>query len=95
MPINTPDDEDAQAHGKDCCAGAPLRLASALLVRYSPGALVDERELDRRLNEQSLAAIRAEKAAGTGCGSGVSRYLTGCRTETWDIRNRARLPSRV
>lgn len=52
-------------------------LASALLVRYSPGALVDERELDRRLNEQSLAAIRAEKAAGSDVLPAFRSYLTG------------------
>lgn len=52
-------------------------LASAFLVRYSPGALVDERELDRRLNEQSLAALRAEKAAERDVVPAFRAYLTG------------------
>jgi peptide/nickel transport system permease protein len=52
-------------------------LASALLVRYSPGALVDERELDRRLNEQSLAELRAERAAEQRLVPAFRAYLTG------------------
>jgi peptide/nickel transport system permease protein len=52
-------------------------LASALLVRYSPGALVDERELDQRLSEQSVAAIRAAKAEKSDVLSSFARYLRG------------------
>src|ERR1700722_12128328 len=52
-------------------------LASALLVRYSPGDLVDEREIDHRLNEQSVAAIRAAKADGRDVLPAVVRYLRG------------------
>jgi peptide/nickel transport system permease protein len=52
-------------------------LASALLVRYSPGALVDEREIDQRLNEQSVAALRAEKAADRDVIPAFVRYLRG------------------
>jgi peptide/nickel transport system permease protein len=52
-------------------------IASALLVRYSPGALVDERELDQRLNEQSVAALRAEKAANRDVVPAFIRYLRG------------------
>jgi len=52
-------------------------LASALLVRYSPGDLVDEREIDQRLNEQSVAAIRAEKAAERDVLPAFVRYLRG------------------
>jgi peptide/nickel transport system permease protein len=52
-------------------------LASALLVRYSPGALVDERELDQRLNQQSVAAVRAERAADQDVVPAFLRYLQG------------------
>jgi peptide/nickel transport system permease protein len=52
-------------------------LASALLVRYSPGDLVDEREIDQRLNEQSVAAIRAEKAAERDVLPAFVRYRRG------------------
>jgi peptide/nickel transport system permease protein len=33
-------------------------VVSATLVRYAPGFMVDERELDSRLNSESIAAIR-------------------------------------
>ena len=52
-------------------------LASALLVRYSPGSLVDEREIDQRLNERSVAALRAEKAANRDVVPAFLRYLKG------------------
>jgi peptide/nickel transport system permease protein len=35
-------------------------ILSATLVRYAPGFLVDERELDPRLNTESIASIRQE-----------------------------------
>ena len=38
-------------------------LLAAVLVRVSPGFLVDERELDPRLNEASRRVIRQERAA--------------------------------
>jgi peptide/nickel transport system permease protein len=38
-------------------------LATAVLVRVSPGFDVDERELDPRLNEASRRALRQERAA--------------------------------
>lgn len=38
-------------------------FASALLLRYSPGALADERELDPRLSQDTIAAVRAARAA--------------------------------
>ena len=37
-------------------------LACACLVRYAPGALVDERELNQRAGEDTLAALREHKA---------------------------------
>jgi peptide/nickel transport system permease protein len=52
-------------------------LTCAILVRYAPGTMVDERELDRRLNEQSLAALRAEKADNGNVGANFVRYLRG------------------
>lgn len=50
-------------------------LATGLLVRYSPGALVDERELNQRLGEDSLAALRAGKQQSVG--AGLAAYLKG------------------
>jgi peptide/nickel transport system permease protein len=50
-------------------------LASALLVRYSPGALVDQRELDQRLSEESLADMRAQKASNSNVGANFLAYL--------------------
>jgi peptide/nickel transport system permease protein len=52
-------------------------IACAYLVRYSPGSLVDERELNHRLGEASLAALRAEKAASTDLGANLLSYLRG------------------
>ncbi len=51
--------------------------ASGLLVRYSPGALVDEREMDSRLSAESLAALRAEAAANRSLGTALVRYFRG------------------
>lgn len=50
-------------------------LISGLLVRYAPGALVDERELNQRLGEDSLAALRTQKAASANVGINFVRYL--------------------
>jgi peptide/nickel transport system permease protein len=52
-------------------------LASAILVRHSPGALVDERELNQRLSEDSLAALRAQKERNANIGAGFVAYLKG------------------
>lgn len=52
-------------------------LASAVLVRFSPGTLVDERELDSRVSQDTLAALRAGRAADNGLGAGLLRYLKG------------------
>jgi len=52
-------------------------FASALLVRYSPGALVDERELDSRLSAESLASLRAEAAANRRIGPALIGYFRG------------------
>jgi peptide/nickel transport system permease protein len=52
-------------------------LASALLVRWSPGALIDEREMDQRLSAESLASLRAENAANRSVGVVLTRYFRG------------------
>jgi peptide/nickel transport system permease protein len=64
-------------------------LASAVLVRYSPGALVDERELDPRMSRETLAALRAERAADASLGSGMARYFRGAiRGDLGESRSR-------
>jgi len=50
-------------------------LASALLLRFSPGTLVDERELDPRMSQASLAALRAKRAAENSLSAGFVQYL--------------------
>jgi len=52
-------------------------LASAVLARYAPGALVDERELGQRMSEDSLAALRAQKAREASLGASLVGYLKG------------------
>src|ERR1700681_342607 len=50
-------------------------LGSAILVRLSPGALVDERELDQRLSTETLVAMRNQRAIDNSVGKGLFRYL--------------------
>ncbi len=52
-------------------------LACSLLVRYAPGTMVDERELDRRLSEESIRELRAEKAQSSGVFNNLGHYLRG------------------
>ncbi|HTB10028.1 MAG TPA: ABC transporter permease subunit [Bryobacteraceae bacterium] len=52
-------------------------LACALLVSYAPGTAVDERELDRRLNEASIREIRSNKASAADILSNLRRYIVG------------------
>lgn len=52
-------------------------LACACLVRYAPGALVDERELNQRAGEDTLAALRAHKAQEAGVTANFVGYLRG------------------
>jgi peptide/nickel transport system permease protein len=52
-------------------------LLSATLVRFAPGYGVDERELDPRLNQASLDAIRAERHLDSGLLAYYGRYLAG------------------
>src|SRR5579872_947486 len=50
-------------------------LGSAILVRFSPGSLVDQRELDHRMSAESLAAMRNQRAIDNSLGRGLSRYF--------------------
>jgi len=52
-------------------------LLGATLVRMGPGFGVDEREMDNRLNAESLQAIRTERAAENNIGVFYFRYLSG------------------
>jgi peptide/nickel transport system permease protein len=52
-------------------------LTSAILVRFSPGALVDERELDPRMSQETLTALRTKRAAENSLGVGFLQYLKG------------------
>jgi peptide/nickel transport system permease protein len=52
-------------------------LACAFLVRYAPGTMVDERELDRRLNEESIRELRSNKARYSDVGANLWRYMRG------------------
>ncbi len=49
-------------------------MICALLVRFSPGATVDERELNFKAGEDSLSALRAKKA---DVGANFVQYLKG------------------
>ena len=52
-------------------------FACALLVRYAPGTMVDERELDRRLSEENIRELRSNKALSNSLWGNLRRYLTG------------------
>jgi len=52
-------------------------FACAFLVRYAPGVTVDERELNQRAGEDSIAALRAHKEATRNVGANFIRYLAG------------------
>jgi len=52
-------------------------LAAGVLVRYSPGALVDERELNQRLGEESLAALRSDRAKNASVATYAFAYFKG------------------
>jgi peptide/nickel transport system permease protein len=57
------------------CLAAAAALASALLAHYAPGAAVDEREMNQRMSEDAIAALRAQKAAENSIGSDFAEYL--------------------
>jgi peptide/nickel transport system permease protein len=50
-------------------------VGSAILVRFSPGALVDERELDQRMSTETLVAMRHQRAIDNGLGKSLFRHL--------------------
>ncbi len=50
-------------------------LFCGLMMHYAPGAQVDDRELNLRLNQQSIETIRAEKAMQGRLGSVVAQYI--------------------
>src|SRR3984957_10252472 len=50
-------------------------LACAFLVSYAPGSSVDERELDRRLNEASIRELRSNKALASDIFVNLRRYF--------------------
>jgi len=52
-------------------------LACAFLVSYAPGIRVDERELDRRLNENSIRELRSNKALASGVLTNLRQYMVG------------------
>jgi len=52
-------------------------LLSASLVRFSPGYGVDERELDPRLSQASVEAIRNSHRLNSGLLSYYGHYLSG------------------
>ena len=47
-------------------------LASAYLVRYAPGALVDERELNQRASEETLVALVPASGWSTIAGANLA-----------------------
>ncbi|MGA3188635.1 MAG: ABC transporter permease [Bryobacteraceae bacterium] len=52
-------------------------LACAFLVRYAPGTMVDERELDRRLSEESIRELRSNKASSERVFDTLWRFMKG------------------
>jgi len=52
-------------------------LAAGVLVRYSPGSQVDERELNQRLGEISLAALRADRTKNANVATYTLAYFNG------------------
>jgi peptide/nickel transport system permease protein len=52
-------------------------LACAILVRYAPGTMVDELELDRRLSENSIRELRSNKASSSDVFANLWRYFGG------------------
>ena len=58
----------------DCDDRSGSGLVCALLARYSPGATVDERELNLKAGEETIAALRAQEG---GRGGGLRTYFRG------------------
>ena len=68
---------------------AGAAVLSTVLVRLAPGFGTDERQLDLRLSERSVAAIRADAVAPNAW-----RYLTGLLRGDWGSSISLRLPVR-
>jgi peptide/nickel transport system permease protein len=58
-------------------------LAGACLVRYAPGTLVDERELNQHASEETIAALREHKAEQSNVAAGFIHYV--CRLMRGDL----------
>ncbi len=52
-------------------------VASAVLARYAPGAVADERELDPRLRAESVEAVRAQAEAEHSLRAVLENYVRG------------------
>ncbi len=52
-------------------------LAAGVLVRYSPGSQIDERELNQRLGENTLAALREDRAKNASVATYALAYFKG------------------
>jgi peptide/nickel transport system permease protein len=52
-------------------------VACAFLVSYAPGTGVDERELDRRWNENSIRELRSNKASAGDVFGNLRTYMAG------------------
>src|SRR5580693_8279482 len=50
-------------------------IACALLARFSPGSTVDERELNQKAGEDSIAALRAQRQVSIA--TGFANYFRG------------------
>jgi peptide/nickel transport system permease protein len=50
-------------------------VGSAILVRFSPGAMVDERELDQRMSTETIVAMQKQRSIDNSLGQGLVRYL--------------------
>jgi len=59
-------------------------VLGAALVRLAPGFGMDERQMDLRLNEESLAAMRAQ-GQSTGILTACRDYLSGLARGDWGV----------
>jgi peptide/nickel transport system permease protein len=67
-------------------------LIGATLVRFAPGYEVDERELDLRLSEESIAALRAQNGTGSSLPRYYVNFLTGLVKGEFGISRSQRRP---
>ncbi len=70
-------------------------LLSSVLIRLAPGFGLDERQLDLRLSEQSVRALRQESSRRDSGGlDGCLHYLTGLFRGDWGVSISLRRPVR-